>query len=86
MKRFFLKYLLYDCSPILFFYACGFLSFVVGTVGGLITLYLDIFVPSAVIGYGYMLLFTMLIIAGFQLILFGMLFDRLENIHLKGDL
>lgn len=86
--RLFFKYVVRDFHPIFLFYCTGFLFFLIGFIGGFVTLVLDILLTLHVlanidISYGWMLFFTLLFLSGLNMLFFGMWMDRDENKNLQ---
>ena len=75
------KYIIHDFHPLVFFYAFGGLSFLVGLVFGLYLLYHRIFVGR--VADTSELASVFLFMTGLQLLLFGMWFDMESNKDLK---
>jgi glycosyltransferase involved in cell wall biosynthesis len=75
------KYIIHDFHPLIFFYAFGFLSFMLGLIFGLYLLCHRIFVGTVEATSGLVSVF--LFMMGLQLLLFGMWFDMESNKDLK---
>jgi hypothetical protein len=75
------KYIIHDFHPLVFFYAFGFLSFLLGLTFGLYLLAFRIFVRP--VADTSVLASVFLFMTGVQLLLFGMWFDMQSNKDLK---
>jgi glycosyltransferase involved in cell wall biosynthesis len=82
LNRLFVKYVVKDFHPLVFFYFFGIVFLIVGTVLGLLYSALRIFTGAA-IPTATIVLVAMLIIGGLQFLLFAMWFDMEYNKTLK---
>jgi len=79
--RLFVKYVIKDFHPLVFFYFFGILFLIVGTVLGVLESALKIF--TGAIAIATIVLVAMLMIGGLQFLLFAMWFDMEYNKNLK---
>ena len=81
MYRLFIKYVIKDFHPLVFFYFFGIVFFVVGIVLGLLESVLKIFTGG--IAIATIVLVAILTVTGLQFLLFAMWFDMEYNKTLK---
>jgi glycosyltransferase involved in cell wall biosynthesis len=81
MYRLFVKYVIKDFHPLVFFYFFGMLFLIVGTILGVLESALKIF--TGAIAIATIVLVAMLMIGGLQFLLFAMWFDMEYNKTLK---
>lgn len=74
-KRMILKYVYKSFHPLVLLYLFGFPAFLFGSISGIVILFIDTFYTSLEIGYGWMLIFAMLIISGYFSIVIAMFMD-----------
>ncbi len=91
LSRVAINYGLRDFHPIFLFYFAGLSSLSIGTAGGVGILFADLllstnFISHAAVGYGWMMLCSVLITSGIQLLCFGIWLDMEDNRHLQQNL
>lgn len=89
--RLFYKYVVRDFHPIFLYYSIGMTLFLLGLLGGGSILIIDIIekfgrLRDVDVSFGWMLFYTICLLSGLNMILFGMWMDRDENKALQLNL